>query len=201
MDLVRAKRQLEKLERCYQEWAEPINQVMQECLYKVNRHGYTHDDYEREVKQTREQQRARYDPYQAIYDLLDQLCPAYLDATPDQRAEIRAAVSEQDGVLSALLGYVYRAAKRIQSPADREWVRKGLAAVSIENCRKDYRDVLLALAELYVAAERAGLDPKPDFKAVARLSSREKPRGGRTPVNDMLARFHTYAVLKEHRVN
>jgi hypothetical protein len=127
------------------------------------------------------------------------LCPAYLEAAPEQRAEIRAAVSDKNGLLSALLSYVYRAAEQIQSPADREWLRRGLAAASIENCRKDYRDVLLALAELYVSAEQAGLNPRPDFKAVSRLSSREKPQGGMTPVSNMLARFHSYAVLKERR--
>jgi hypothetical protein len=59
--------------------------------------------------------------------------------------------------------------------------------------------VLLALAELYVVAEEVGIDPKPEFKAVSRLSSREKPSGGTTPVSRMLASFHRYAVLKERR--
>ena len=35
-----------------------------------------------------------------------------------------------DGTLSALLGYAYRAVARIQSPEDREWLRRGLAAIS-----------------------------------------------------------------------
>jgi hypothetical protein len=199
MNLTLVNKQLDELERRYQEWVEPINQAIRECSFKVNRDGYTYADYERDVQRVREQQRAKYDPYQEICEFLDQLCPAYLSATDEQRTEIRAAVSDKNGVLSALLGYVYRAAERIQSPADRDWLRWGLAAVSIENCRKDYRDVLLALAELYVAAERAGLAPQPDFRAVSRLSSRETPRGGTTPVRGILANFHRYAVLKERR--
>jgi hypothetical protein len=199
MNLTLAKKQLAELERRYQEWVAPINQAIRECSYKVNRDGYTRADYERDVGQIREQQRAKYDPYQEIYEFLDQLCPAYLEATDEQRAAIRATASDKNSVMSAMLGYIYHAAKQIQSPADREWLRWGLAAASIENCHWDYRDVLLALAELYVAAERAGLDPRPDFKAVSRLSGRETPRGGTTSVRGMLANFHRYAVLKERR--
>jgi len=199
MRLAALIQQLGELEERYQEWVEPINRVIGECSFKVNRDGYTAADFDRDVKAIREEQRAKYDPYQAIYELLDELCPVYLEAVAEQRAAVRAAVSDKNGVLSALLGYVYRAARRIQSPADREWLRRGLAAVSIENCGKDYRDVHLALAELYVAAKEAGIKPGSDFKAVSRLSSTEKPRGGDTSVQEMLANFRGYGALRERR--
>lgn len=191
--------QLDELEEQYQAWVEPINQVIRESSFKVNRDGYTPADYERDVKAVREKQRAKYDPYQAIYELLDELCPAYLEASAERRAAVRVAVSDKNGVLSALLGYAYRAAKRIQSPADREWLRRGLAAISIENCARDYRDVLLALAELYVVAEEAGIRPRSEFTAVSKLSSEEKPTGGSAPVKEMLANFSSYGVLRERR--
>lgn len=166
---------------------------------EVNRDGYTPADFERDVKAVKDRQRARYDPYEAIYALLDELCPAYLDASAEQRAAVRAAVSDKRGVSGALLGYVYRAAERVRSSVDRGWLWKGLAAISMENCGRDYRDVLLALAELYVAAEEAGIEPRADFKAVSRRSSGEKPRGGRTSMRQMLARFQSYGVLRERR--
>jgi hypothetical protein len=172
---------------------------MREHSSRVNREGYTPGDFGRELRALKEQQRAKYDPFQEIYEFLDELCPFYLDAKPSQRAEIRATVSDKRGILSGLRGYVYRAAKRIQSPADREWLRWGLAAASMENCRVDYRDVLLALAELYVSAEEAGIRPRSDFTAVAKLSSTEKPRGGNTPMSEMLANFHSYGALRERR--
>jgi hypothetical protein len=156
-------------------------------------------DFDRDVKRVRDTQLAKCDPYQDMYDFFDELCPAYLDAASPQRAEIRAVVSDKAGLPSALLGYVYRSASQIQSASDGEWLRRGLAAASIENCARDFRDVVLALAELYVAAEEAGIDPKPAFKAVARLSSRDKPRGGTTPVRQMLANFHRYGALKERK--
>ena len=199
MELTALIQQLDHLEQRYREWVEPINQVIRESLFKINRDGYTQADFETDVKAVREKQRAKYDPYQAIYELLDELCPAYVEASAEQRAAMRAAVSEKDGVLSALLGYAYRAAGRIQSPEDREWLRRGLAAISIENCSKDYRDVLLALAELYVAAEEAGIRPATDFRAISRLSSAEKPRGGSASVREMLANFRSYGVLRERR--
>jgi hypothetical protein len=199
MGLAELIQQLDEVEKRYQEWVAPINRVIRECSYKVNRDGYTPADFDRDVKAVREKQRAKYDPYQAIHRLLDEMCPAYLEASSEQRALVRAAASDKNGVLSALLGYAYRAARRIQSPADREWLRKGLAAISIENCSKDYRDVLLALAELYVTAEEAGIRPRSDFKAVSRLSSVEKPKGGNTSVQEMLANFQGYGALRERR--
>jgi len=199
MELTALIQQLNNLEQQYQEWVAPINQVIQERLFKVNRDGYTSADFDRDVRAIKEKQRAKYDPYQVIYELLDELCPTYVAASAEQRAAVRAAVSEKDGILSALLGYAYRAARRIQSPEDREWLRRGLAAISIENCSKDYRDVLLALAELHVAAEEAGMRPGTDFRAISKLSSAEKPRGGSASVKEMLANFRSYGALRERR--
>jgi hypothetical protein len=199
MDLTGLKEQLDRLENRYQEWAEPLDRAIQEKSFRVNRDGYTPEDFYREIDQISEAQREKYDPYQEMYALLDQLSPAYLTATAEEREAIRLAISDKGGVLSALLGYVYRSAEQVRTQADKEWLLRGLAAVSIENCSKDYRDMLIALAEMYVAAEEVGIDPKPAFKAVAALSSRKTPRGGVTSVSKMLANFPTYAVLRERK--
>jgi hypothetical protein len=199
MSLSKLIRQLGEWEARYQEWAAPINQFILEYRFKVNRDGYAPADYERDWRAVRERQLDTYDPYPAIYELLDELCPAYLEVSAPERDAIRAAVSDKNGVLSALLGYAYRAAKRIQSPADSEWLRRGLAAISIENCSRDWRDVLLALAELYVVAEEAGIKPQSDFTAVSRLSSDKKPVGSDTSMRGILAHFRSYGVLKERR--
>lgn len=133
---------------------------------------------------------------QALYDL----CRFYLETSSEQRARIRTWISDKEGLLNRCLGYVHKVSKQIHSVEDGEWLRIGLAAASIENCRFDYRDFLLALAELYVTAEEAGLDPRGEFKAVATLSSKKTPRGGgTTSVSSMLSNFHRYAVLKERR--
>ncbi len=199
MDLTTLAEQLEELEKSYQEWAKPINAAIQENMRKVNKNGYTSDDFQNAIKEVRDKQTNKYNWYEEIYTFFDQLCPAYLDATAQQRAEARAAASDKNGILSALLGYVHQLAEQIHSPTDEKWLVNGLAAVSIENCSQDFRDVLIALAELFVSAEMAGIDPKPHFKSVAELSSDRKPRGGSTSVAEMLTKFHTYAVLEERR--
>jgi hypothetical protein len=199
MNVEEVQERLEELEERYQEWAAPISRITRECWRKLNRDGYTAADFDRDVKRARDEQLAQYEPFKDMSEFFDRLCPAYLDATPQERAEIRAAVRDKSGVAGALLGYVYRSASRLKSPSDREWLRLGLAAVSIEDCCRDYRDVLLALAELYVAAEEAGLRPQPEFTAVAKLSSSEKPTGGNTPVRRMLSGFHRYGALEERK--
>lgn len=63
MELAILIKQLHELEVRYQEWVEPINQVIRECSYKVNRDGYTVADFERDVNAVKEKQRAKYDPF------------------------------------------------------------------------------------------------------------------------------------------
>src|SRR5262249_843455 len=82
------------------------------------------------------------------------------------------------------------------------WLRKGLLAFSMENCRFDWRDDLVALAELFCAAEEAGLEPQIEFQAVAALSSARSGLGGSgTSARAILANLSTYAVLEEARRN
>jgi hypothetical protein len=190
---------LTELESRYQDWAAAVNQAVRESMSKATQEGAAPGERGRRILAIREEARARYDPYEAAYVLFDSLCPAYLAATPAEQSALRRAVRDKYGVVSALRGYVYRAAKRLQSPSDLEWLRRGLAAASLDDCSQDYRDFLLALAELYVAAEKAGIKPRSEFKAVARLSSSQRPKGGRTPVREILDRFHTYGVLRERR--
>jgi hypothetical protein len=123
-----------------------------------------------------------YQPSEEHEQFFKDLCRLYLDASPKQRARLRSAVSDKPGILNHLLGYVYKSAEQIHSVKDKEWLRIGLAAASLENCGSDYRDSLLALAELYVAAEVASINPRSEFKVVAGLTN-----------------FHTYAVLKERQ--
>lgn len=199
MDLNTIKRQIKGLEERFQRWIEPIERVHMVSIYKVNKDGYTLEDHEREVEEIAQSQIAQYDPYQDMYTFLDELCPIYLGASPQQRSEIRSAVSDKEGLWSGLINYVYRAARGLQASNDKEWLRLGLAAISIEDCSIDFRDTLMALAELYVAAEKAGIDPEPQFREVAELSNDQVPRGGMTSVSEILSEFHSYAVLKERR--
>jgi hypothetical protein len=191
--------ELRRWEARYREWAEPIDHFIRTSLIRVNRDGYTLADFQRELTAIREQRLAKYDPGPDIEPILERMRAEYLIASPTERERCRAAVSDKDAVQSFLLGYVASCADRIRSPEDVGPLRRGLAAAPIENCATDYRDVLVALAKLFVWAERAGIDPVPHFRAVGRVSSDAKPRGGTTPVSKMLSEFQDYAVVGECR--
>ncbi len=128
---------------------------------------------------------AYYMPDEEGQQILYALCQSYLDASARQRASMRSAVHDKQGVLNQLMAYIYRSAERVQATKDMAWLRIGAAAAAIQGGRLDYRDFLLALAELYVTAEEAGLDPDPVFEAV----------GEGIPSD-----FHTYAVVKGRRM-
>jgi len=107
----------------------------------------------------------------------------------------------QQGRAPCAAGVHHRAADKIQSPGDVDWLAVGLAAASLEDSSVDYRDWLLAVAYLYASAEWVGIDPKLSrhFRFMLHSLSSEKPSGGRTPVCQMLADFHNYAVLADGR--
>jgi hypothetical protein len=113
------------------------------------------------------------------------LCQCYVRASRRQRAEMRHAVRDKLGLQNQLIAYVYRAAEQVRVTSDAMWLRTGAAAAAMQGGQMDQRDFLWALARLYLAAEAAGLDPKPTFEAM----------GGAIPGD-----FHTYAVVKNRNL-
>jgi hypothetical protein len=129
----------------------------------------------------------------------DELCEAYSQAPPDECEQVRQVISTNRILQAAFLGHAIRASRNIQTSADLNWLRLGLAAASIENERGDYRDTLLVLAELYVRGEQTGMEPGKEFKQMAGHSDSAKPRGGITSMRELLSNFDTYAILAERR--
>ena len=199
MNLEQIAKQLDGLEVRYQDWRKPIDDLIERSVRRVNRDGYTFADSQREVEEITNKQRAEYDPVRETFAFFDDVCLVFLNATAQQRDQLRALVSGKPGVQASLLSYAYSSVGRLQSPNDIQLLRNALAAVSMENCSGDARDVLVALAEMYVMAEKVGMDPEPHFKYVASLSSNQRPRGGHTPVSEILDHFTGYAILKERR--
>jgi hypothetical protein len=197
MDLATLSARLDELDWEFQRRMAPVNRFLADNLRRVNQpDGLTPTEFDRQAREVRER---AGDGEAALHALLDELCPAYLRGTSDERAAVRAAVAAKRTMPDRVRGYAHVRARSIRSPEDVETLRVALSAMSIENCAMDYRDTLLALAEIYVRAERAGIDPQPHFEAVAAVSSSERPRGGRTPLAQMLPVFHTYAVLPARR--
>ena len=200
MDLDSIKAQIADLEIRLADWSKPIDQAWKASFARVNRNGYTAKDLERDMKQVREEQLAKNNIYEEINAFYDQLMPQYLSAADAEREQVRSLFRKKRGLQNTLLGFAYRAADRINSPSDIPLLRLGLAAMSIEDFSVDYRDSLLALAELCVRAERAGIDPRPIFDEIAEMSSIQVSTGGsKKPTSQVLKEFQNYAVLNERR--
>lgn len=122
-----------------------------------------------------------YEPDEEQEKFYHDLCQFYLNSSQMQRDQIRGAVRDLEAVLNCILGYIYVIARYIRETKRKEWLQIGLAVASIRGDGPDYRDFLLGLTELYVAALEAGMEPKDEFTKI----------GGGVPAD-----FHTFAVLK-----
>lgn len=123
-----------------------------------------------------------------LLSVLDTLCNMYLNGTPAQCERIRNIVVDKREVLAALNSYIYRALEKFEATNDVQWLNLGLASVGIEDLQFDYRDTLVALGELFLAATRAGINPLPLFQKVAATSSSKVTIAGMS-TRDLLTNF------------
>lgn len=101
---------------------------------------------------------------------MGELAVLYGEASPGQRAEIRRSLAGLD--TWDLVLYVRRVALPIHSPTDVDWLKKGLAAASIENGQFDFRDTIVSLVLLRYAAEKAGIDARQHFDETIAISDK-----------------------------
>jgi hypothetical protein len=66
----------------------------------------------------------------------------------------------------------------------------------MEDLQVDFRDTLVSLGELWLAASRAGIDPSPYFQEVAAISSPETTNVD-TSMREVLANFELSAYFIE----
>ena len=114
-----------------------------------------------------------------LFATFDTLCREYLELElPQQHAKLRAWVGEQPELFNALWSYVEQAPDLIRNAEDGERLELALAAVSLDDSRVDQHQRDEALGRLYLAAWRAGIDPKPAFAKVAAISNPSSGGGG-----------------------
>jgi hypothetical protein len=101
---------------------------------------------------------------------IDFVCRAYLEADGAEKSTLVSRLSGKEGILNCLLGNAYRCAEMLKKTGEGEWLRLGLASSYLASQKMDYRDVLLAWAELYVIAEEAGVPPDQDFQEICRIA-------------------------------
>jgi hypothetical protein len=131
-----------------------------------------------------------------VEEALDELCSLYPRSDPDQRLRIRDSFGSKRRLRAYLHSYIGgRAASRLRSTGASRWLDLGLAAASICDQKVDWRDLLIALGKLWLAAEEKGIGPARHFSAVARISS-DEPVHGQSSTRELLRGFRTSAHLK-----
>ncbi len=104
-------------------------------------------------------------------EAVDRLCEVYLSATPPQQKLIRALFSEDALFHRVFDSYTQRVYEKMQSTKEVRWLYNGLVVHSLEDNRVDWRDVLVALSDLWLHAEKSGINPSSIFREVAAMSS------------------------------
>jgi hypothetical protein len=133
--------------------------------------------------------------YLELHEMIDELCVLYLSVSEEKRTQVRNLTAELPRAIDdQLLRHIGWAGERVWISKDGEWVRRGLAAASIEDNRSDCRDTFVGLGSLYVAASSAGIDCSPYFQEAAGLSSTQ---GGHhtslSSMRDFLSNFEKSA--------
>lgn len=131
-------------------------------------------------------------PRDETFAALDEICDLYARSDPPRCAIMRGIVHEHEArtLLEDYIGYASGILKRGGRP---EWLERGIAAASIDDQRRDYRDWLMALGDLYLSARVAHLDPTPVLKRIADRSNPERHPAAPTPTRDALAHFEDSA--------
>jgi hypothetical protein len=131
-------------------------------------------------------------PRDEVYAVFDELCDLYARSEPSRCAIIRGIVQEREAhrLLDDYIAYASRILKQGGRP---EWLERGIAAASIDDQRRDYRDWLMSLGDLYLSAHAAHLDASPVLKRIAERSNPERHAAAPTPTRDALGGFEDSA--------
>ena len=131
-------------------------------------------------------------PRDEAFAALDEICDRYARSDPARCAILRGIVHEHEvrALLEEYVGYASRILKQGGRP---EWLERGIAAASIDDQRRDYRDWLMSLGDLYLSAHGAHLDPSPVLKRIAERSNAERHPAAPTPTREALGKFEDSA--------
>lgn len=192
MDLLKLDAKLQKYHEQYEAWHTPIYQVSKEARAKLGQNGYTAEDYNRELEATYQRQKAIFNPRLAIRPLLNEVLVVYEVVSAEEREVIRNIFAKYYSASGMLMSYILECAECLELPEDDDVFRLAMIAASIENYSSDFRDTDGVLAELAMAAVKAGIDIEPHCTAISELCSPTWGKGGGF-MKARLAIFHIYA--------
>ena len=131
-------------------------------------------------------------PRDEVFAAFDELCDLYARSDPGRCAILRGIVHEHEA-RALLEDYIAYASRILKQGGRTEWLERGIAAASIDDQRRDYRDWLMALGDLYLSARAAQLDPTPVLKRIAERSNPQRHAAAPTPTRDALGNFEDSA--------
>jgi hypothetical protein len=131
-------------------------------------------------------------PRDEVFAILDEVCDLYSRSDSPRCAIIRGVVHEREArvLLEEYIAHASQALKRGGRP---EWLERGIAAASIDDQRRDYRDWLMSLGDLYLSAHAKNVDPSPVLKRIAERSNPERHPAAPTSTRDALSTFEDSA--------
>jgi hypothetical protein len=114
-----------------------------------------------------------------LFAFFDELCDSYrAEKLPQNRAKLRADVGGAQTLHHEIWFYAVQNADLVHGPGGEVRLARALAAVSLDDLRTDTHQVDELLARLWLAAVRAGLDPRAAFQAAAEVSNPGTGGGG-----------------------
>ena len=134
-------------------------------------------------------------PRDETFAALDEICDLYARSDPPRCAIIRGVVHDHEA-RRLLEDYIANASRILKEGGRPEWLERGVAAASIDDQRRDYRDWLMALGGLYLSGLAAHLDPSPVLKRMADRSNPERHAAAPTPTRDALRTFEDSAYFR-----
>jgi hypothetical protein len=131
-------------------------------------------------------------PRDEAFAVFDEICDLYAVSEPARCAIIRGIVHARDArvLLEEYIGYASGILRQGGRP---EWLERGIAAASIDDQRRDYRDWLMSLGDLYLNARAAHIDPSPVLKRISDRSNPERHPAAPTSTREVLANFENSA--------
>lgn len=141
-------------------------------------------------------------PMVEVSAFFDELCryfinPEGAESAIRERGVIRARLGQAEALFEAFWEYAAANPGLIRGPQDTERLELALAALSIDDARVDIELLREAMGRIYVAARRAGIDPKPHIEKIAAISNKGMTGGG-AHMRSFLREFDSSAYFEQH---
>ena len=131
---------------------------------------------------------------------LVELAEIYVRLPDSERARVRAELREMRQVRSQIYGTMHSMARRLRDTRDPSWLDAGLAMAAIEGGYTDFRDLYVALGELWLAAEAVRIRPRKRFTKAAEMAGEERDslnRSGRTLMQAFPHSAHLHSIRRK----